>query len=437
MITLEDYLAKNARLYPDKAAAICGAETCSYSNLYQRVKARAADYEGQKGKVVLFRASQTIDFIVTYLAIHLAGAVAAPLERETPAEIFDELGRKLASYPVPEGIADVLYTTGTTGRSKGVMISHSTIIADAENLIQGQGFSHELVFIINGPLNHIGSLSKIFPVIMLGATLYIIEGMKDINRFFEALDYPARKMATFFVPANVRILTQFSADRLASYAEKIDFIECGGAPLPHSDLLELCRLLPKTRLYNTYASTETGIISTYNYNDGRCIVGCLGKPMPHSRIIITPEGHISCQGDTLMSGYIGEPELTATVLRDNTVYMADLGYIDDDGMLHIEGREGDVINVGGYKVAPTEVEDAALLMAEVKDCICISAHHPITDNALKLLVVMADGMKLNKRKLALHLKERLEIYKVPMLYEQVSTIERTYNGKLNRKFYRT
>ena len=96
-----------------------------------------------------------------------------------------------------------------------------------------------------------------------------------------------------------------------------------------------------------------------------------------------------------------------------------------------------VINVGGYKVAPTEVEDAALLMAEVKDCICISAHHPITDNALKLLVVMADGMKLNKRKLALHLKERLESYKVPMLYEQVSTIERTYNGKLNRKFYRT
>jgi acyl-coenzyme A synthetase/AMP-(fatty) acid ligase len=316
------------------------------------------------------------------------------------------------------------------------MISHRTIIADADNLIQGQGFSHDLVFIINGPLNHIGSLSKIFPVIMQGATLYIIEGMKDINLFFHALDYPAQKMATFFVPANVRILTQFSAEKLASYAEKIDFIECGGAPLPHADMLELCRLLPHTRLYNTYASTETGIISTYNYNDGRCIAGCLGSPMPHSRIIITPEGHISCQGDTLMSGYIGEPELTATVLHDETVYMADLGQIDDEGMLHIGGRQGDVINAGGYKVAPTEVEDAALLMPEVKDCICISAQHPITGNALKLLVVMVDNEPLNKRKLALHLKDHLEIYKVPMLYEQVEKIERTYNGKLNRKFYR-
>ena len=125
--------------------------------------------------------------------------------------------------------------------------------------------------------------------------------------------------------------------------------------------------------------------------------------MQHSRIIITPEGHISCQGDTLMSGYIGEPELTATVLRDNTVYMSDLGSIDDKGRLHIGGRQDDVINVGGYKVAPTEVEDAALLLPLVKDCICISAPHPISGNALKLVIVTADGSQLNKRQVALHL----------------------------------
>jgi len=433
---LEDYLEQDARLYPDKTAIVCGAETCSYLQLYERCLARSAHYADRRGQVVLFRASPTIGFVVDYFAIHIAGAVAAPMEKDTPQEIIDELEQKLNSATVPEGIADVLYTTGTTGRSKGVMISHRTIVADAENLIAGQLFSHELVFIINGPLNHIGSLSKIYPVIMLGATLYIIDGMRDMNAFFGALDYPATKMATFFVPASVRMLMQFSAERLASYAEKIDFIECGGAPLPHSDMQELCRLLPKTRLYNTYASTETGIISTYNYNDGECIAGCLGKTMPHSRIIITPEGRISCQGDTLMSGYIGEPELTATVLRGDTVYMSDLGRIDEQGRLHIGGRQDDVINVGGYKVAPTEVEDAALLLPEVKDCICISAAHPVTGNALKLLVVMADGCQLNKRRIALHLKGRLEIYKVPMLYEQVDHVERTYNGKLNRKFYR-
>jgi acyl-CoA synthetase (AMP-forming)/AMP-acid ligase II len=433
---LEDYLEQNARLYPDKTAVVCGAETCSYLQLYKRSLARAAEYSHQRRRLVLFRASQSIDFLVTYFAIHLADAVAAPLEKDMPQDMFDDMVRNVSSNVLPDGIADVLFTTGTTGLSKGVMISHRAIIANAENLIAGQGFTHELVFIINGPLNHIGSLSKIFPVIVQGATLLIIDGMRDFEKFFDALDYPTQKMATFFVPANVRMLTQFCSNRLALYAKKLDFIECGGAPLPHSDMVELCRLLPHTRLYNTYASTETGIVSTYNYNDGRCIARCLGKPMPHSRIIITPEGHISCQGDTLMSGYFDDPELTATVLHGETVCMSDIGSIDNEGMLHINGRQDDVINVGGYKVAPTEVEEAALQLPVVNDCICISVPHPITGNALKLLVVLSKGEKLNKRKLALHLRQRLEIYKVPMIYEQVETIERTYNGKINRKFYR-
>jgi len=157
--------------------------------------------------------------------------------------------------------------------------------------------------------------------------------------------------------------------------------------------------------------------------------------MPHSRIIITPEGMISCQGDTLMSGYIGDPELTATVLRDDTVYMSDYGMLDEEGMLHIGGRESDVINVGGFKVAPTEVEDVVMSIDGVQDCICISAEHRIMGRAVKLLVVMDDGFVLDKKKIARYIAARLEPYKVPQLYEQVDAIARTYNGKLDRKYY--
>ena len=430
---LEDYLRQHAEETPDRIAVICGDETVSYATLFQRVQARAATMP--QGEVVVFRSSHTIDFLVTYFAIHLAGSVAAPLEHDTPEPLFQEISASLVGSTLPADSADIHYTTGTTGRSKGVIISHRTIIADAENLIAGQGFSRDLLFIINGPLNHLGSLSKIFPVVMLGATLYILDGMRDLNAFFRALDYPAPKIATFFVPATIRMLLQFGAERLATYADKIDFIESGAAPLAHADMLRLCELLPHTRLYNTYASTETGIIATYNFNDGRCLQGCLGRPMPHSRIVITDEGLIACQGDTLMSGYVNDPELTATILRDDTIYTSDIGHIDDEGMLRLEGRQGDVINVGGYKVAPTEVEDAALSLPEVKDCICISVAHPVMGQALKLLVVLADGHSLNKRQIALALKDRLETYKVPQLYEQVETIQRTYNGKLNRKYY--
>ena len=429
---LVDYLEQNAQRYPDKVAVVCGEQSLTYAQLWQEVERRACDFRPHE--VVCFRSSQNIDFLVTYLAVHLADSVAAPLEHGMPESLFLEVKARLQTSDVPDGIADILYTTGTTGQSKGVMVSHQAMIADAENLIAGQGFSHDLVFVAHGPLNHIGSLSKSWPVIILGATLHILDGLKDASTFFDAFRQEGR-YATFFVPANIRFLLAFDAKRFAALADRLEFVESGGAPLSHADMLHLCELLPHTRLYNTYASTETGIIATYNYNDGRCLAGCLGRPMPHSCVMITDEGKIACQGDTLMSGYLGDETLTAGILHDGTVFMSDYGRIDDEGMLHILGRENDVINVGGYKVAPTEVEDVTMEFPGVTDCICIAAEHRVIGMALKLLVVMSPGTSLDKRSLARHLATRLEPYKVPILYEQVATIARTYNGKLDRKYY--
>lgn len=147
-------------------------------------------------------------------------------------------------------------------------------------------------------------------------------------------------------------------------------------------------------------------------------------------------GRVACKGKTLMSGYLGDSKLTASVLRDDTVYTADLGRIDEQGRLRLEGRAGDVINVGGYKVVPTEVEDAALSLSMIKDCICIPAQHRVLGTVLKLLVVLADGYALDKRAIAKGLQAaKLENYKIPMLYEQVDAIKRTYNGKIDRKAY--
>jgi acyl-CoA synthetase (AMP-forming)/AMP-acid ligase II len=272
---------------------------------------------------------------------------------------------------------------------------------------------------------------------MLGATVVLLDGMKDHNAFFRALNYPAAKVATFLVPAAIRMLLQLSGERLAACADRIDFIETGAAAISHADMKELCRLLPHSRLYNTYASTETGIIATYNFNDGRCMAGCLGRPMRHAHLGISSEGRIVCSGPMLMSGYAGDAERTASVLRDGKLYTSDLGTIDGEGMLHLSGREDDIINVGGYKVSPLEVEDAALSSPLVADCLCIPSPHPVTGQALKLLVVPAAGCAFTKRTLALFLKERLELYKVPLLYEEVPAIRRTFNGKPDRKSYLT
>ena len=438
MNSIERYIERNATLYPDKTAIVCDGEHCTYSMLQERISRKAAALQAagcREGQIVCLRALPTTDYLVDYFAYHVAGCVVAPLEKDLPEASFQKIADELCPHSVPKGSADILYTTGTTGRSKGVIISHDAIIADAENLIDGQGFSHDLAFVVNGPLNHIGSLSKLYPLMMLGATAIIVDGLKDLNRFFDAFQYPAPKMATFLVPANIRMLLQFGAAQLAALADKMDFIETGAAAISQADMAALCRLLPKTRLYNTYASTETGIISTYNYNDGKCVAGCLGRPMKHSQIIITDKGLIACKGRTLMTGYLGDPKLSIVNYQLSIVYTSDMGLLDAEGMLHLTGREDDVINVGGFKVAPTEVEDAALAFPDVEDCVCIPVDHIITGKALKLLVVMKDGKALDRKALALHLKTRLEAYKIPMLYSQIDKVERTFNGKINRKHY--
>ncbi|MBQ9212468.1 MAG: acyl--CoA ligase [Bacteroidales bacterium] len=430
---LEDYIQENVKKFPNKTAIIFSQQQISYKELWERITKKCAELP--KGETVVFRASQSIDFLIYYFALHLNGSIAVPLEKDTPEEKFLEISSLLKTTKTPTNTADILFTTGTTGKSKGVMISSSTIIADAENLIEGQLFDTDLAFSITGPLNHIGSLSKIYPVIIKGATLIITEGMKDVNSFFSAFELPFKKFATFLVPSAIRLLLQFSSERLKKVADKIDFIETGAAPISQSDMQKLCEILPQSRLYNTYASTETGIISTYNFNDGKCIEGCLGKPMSNSKIIITDEGLISCTGKTIMSGYAGDEVLTSIVLKDNTIYTSDYGYLDENSMLRLLGRQDDVINISGYKVAPSEVESVVLSIKGILDCIVIGENHSVFSTVLKLLYV-SDDENINKKTIAMYLKSRLEGYKIPLFYEKVSFIKRTFNGKLDRKFYR-
>ena len=141
-----------------------------------------------------------------------------------------------------------------------------------------------------------------------------------------------------------------------------------------------------------------------------------------------------CSGEGLMMGYLGQP-LVETVPE---VVTSDLGCMDEKGRLYLIGRESDLINVGGLKVSPLEVEEvAAAVIDGLSDCICIAQKHPVMGYVPKLLVVMKEGVSLDKKQVAKAMRQRLESYKVPVSIEQVDHVERTYNGKINRKFYLT
>ena len=438
-MTLEEGICLYAQKTPDKTAVICYEDKISYSDLWNMIIERAGlmNQDGlRKGMPYVFRASQDIDFIINYCAIHYLGAIAVPIEHQALQENFILIQQEVGRCDIPADIQDILYTTGTTGKSKGVMLSRTALESCADNFICDMHYTDKLLYIISGPLNHIASLFKIHPVLIAGGTVCILDGLKDINAFFDVFRLPYNKVATFMVPASLRLLMEFSYDKLCAVADRIDFIETGAAPITGKDMERLAKALPHSRLYNTLGGTEIGAVCTYDFNDGKYMEGCIGRPMKNSIVEVTPDGSIIVSGPTVMSGYVNDPESTAQVLQNGRITTSDLGFVDENGLIHLKGRRGDVINVGGFKVDPLEVENAAIGHESVKECICIAAEHPVIGPVLKLLVVLEDGFVLDKRSLAIYLKSKLEPHKIPTYYEAVDKLQLTYNGKLDRKYYR-
>ena len=486
METVVAYLQAHAQQVPNKAAVIVNGEATSYGQLDMFVRGYASFLKKlglEKGQILVVKSSQSLEYVVAYLGIHLAGGIIAAAEKNVPAEGLSAMAKKLSAsfiisgdkldcadvawvdgshiledarsappmdLPLPQGTdsADILFTTGTTGSSKGVELSHKALVATAENLIYGCGYREDTLIVVPGPLNHANPIRKLITTIVNGSTIYLLNGMMNLKAFYTALDDTRGRTACCLPPAMIRTIFSLTGDTIGNYADKIDFIESATAPLPEPDKLRLCQLLPHTRLFNNYGSSEAASVCMYDYNANPGKTSCIGKVMRNSQILIVNDdreviasskdqmGCLACAGGTVMKGYVNEPELTREVLVDGVVYTNDVGYIDEEGFVYITGRKDDVINVGGLKVAPAEVEEAALAMEGVDDCICIAMPHPISGQALKLLVVMKENAELSPRKFSAFLQTKLEGYKIPTKYEQVDSVARTYNGKLDRKAYR-
>ena len=484
-----EYVAEYAISQPDKVAVVVRGNSTTYGELYDFVRQYAYYLKNMginKGDIVVLRASQTLEYVVLYLAIHLSGGIVTSLEKNisdfgvmdvieqihadaiiTDNNIYRErfpdikiiekrnvLEKRKNSlienynniFPKSEDSADILFTTGTTGHSKGVEITHRALVATAENLISGCRYNKDTVLVAPGPLNHANAIRKLYTTLINGSTIYILNGMLNLKSFFDALNYTNGKVSCCLPPSAIRTILQNTGDKLGEYADKIDFIESATSPLPEVDKNKLCSLLPRARLYNLYGASETGSVCMYDYNEYSGKENCVGFALPNTKVIIVDDnrneirsskfntGFIACIGDTNMIGYVGDLELTKNTIQNGTVYTNDVGYIDQEGFIYVTGRNGDIINVGGVKVNPVEVESAALLYG-IEDCICIGVDDPVTDKALKLLIKESSTNHINIKELRGFLSKKLEMSKVPRKYEIVDRIERTYNGKLNRKAY--
>ncbi len=487
---IEQYLAKYAQEAPDRAAVIVKDVRTSYDELWRLVRGVSRFLKEEcgvkKGDCVVVKAMQNLNYAVSYFAVHLSGAIFVPLEKsitadktmeiidETEASVFiakdapeDFRGRHIPikdivtiggqydpdeytyEFPCARDSADIMYTTGTTGKAKGVEVTHSVLLATAENYITGfqMPIGGGNVIAVPGPMNHVNPLRKLYTSIMSGNTIVILNGLISMNALFHALDTQGVN-SLCLPPSFLRNIWQISGDKLAEYADQIDFVECSTAPVTESDKDILRRQLPKSRLYNNYGLSECGAMVMYDFNRyPDKAAGCVGKPMVNSDVIIVDDqrneiassidhkGLIANKGSINMKGYWKSPELTAQVKKDGWVYTNDIGYFDEEGFLYVVGRKNDTINIGGLKVEPTEVEEAALLMEGVHECICVPVTDEMNGNALKLCVVMKKGCKFDRVKMIHHLQQHLLAYQIPKIYEEIDAVPRNFVGKPDRKAF--
>ncbi len=491
--TLE-LLYDNSINHSEKKALISKNETLTYAQFWEEIRKCSAYLiqNGLKaGQIVLIKASQTPDYLICYYAIQLAGGIACSLEKNTPSSSVLEILKKmdgsmiisgkkadiktdlvktfLASsirkeaalidisgidfkFPELDRTQIILFTTGTTGASKGVEISFGAMQASEEKIrsfLHMDTYAENGLFVTPTPLNHAKGIWEVGGMLRSGGSVYLLKNMSNLKEYFNALDYPCDKLLLSLVPANLRMLLMMAPDELSRRSDKIGGIKLGTAPLLEYDKNYVMGLLPKTELHNPYGSSEAGILCSYMFNENPGLAFCIGKPLQGTEVLIvdddrkpipsssiTKMGRLAFKSNSAMKGYYNEPELTKTILENGIIYTNDYGYIDKNGFVYIKGRMDDVINIGGLKVSPDEVEAEVIAFPGILDCICTSIKDPITGNALKLLVVLKEKGTLDPAAIKKFLTKKLEQYKIPKFYFEVDEIERTSNGKLNRKFYR-
>ena len=343
-----------------------------------------------------------------------------------------------------DAVSEIIFSTGTTGKTKGAILTSSANIANAQNVIDGVHMGPEAVELVPLPINHAHGLRTCYAHLLNGSCVLIVNGISFPRVVFDTmLKYGAN--ALDLSPSAAQMLINTSAARLKEIASTIDYVEVGAAFLPESTKQKLRECFPASRLYNFYGSSESGRACCLDFSKAENLPGCIGLPVPNATFVVmgpddTPiqsdaehTGRLASAGPMNMSGYWRAPELSKETLKDGYVLTADLSYIDERGYIYVLGRQDDVIVYKGIKISPEEIEEAAAGCELVADCACVPQEDEVAGQVPKLFVVAKDRETFRQMDLFDYLKKHIDDNRMPRTIELIDAIPRTYNGKLLRK----
>lgn len=480
MLTIEQSIWQQASLYPNKPAVKSGKDEATYRQLTQRILSakkmlqNLPDYK--EGSSIILAAGKQIEFLYVYFGAHLAGLTVAPIDAETnPTRFgyiadainpfcvigFDKMDTDIpkislkefkqlpedittteTAFPKEDAVADILFTTGTTGAPKGVPLTYRNEAAAARNINTYIGNTCDDIEMLALPISHSFGLGRVRCCLVNGQTIILLGSFVNTKKLFRTIE---EENVTGFsmVPASWKFLRKMSGERIAEYSQQLKYIEMGSAYLSIEDKKHLATLFPTTRVTMHYGLTEASRSAFMEFHEDAENIASVGKAAPHTQIctfdengvmlLNGEEGEICVKGEHVTAGYLNTPA-EEIFFGDGYFRTGDMGTIDARGYITLKSRIKELINVGGKKVAPTEVDEQIMKIEGVADCACVAAKDPegVLGEIVKAYIVKSKDSELTFEQIAEQLQGKLEGYKQPAQYEWIDAIPKTSNGKIQR-----
>jgi len=371
--------------------------------------------------------------------------------RVEPAEdvyVFKDLIARYSTRPIADQskwdeLANLLYTGGTTGVSKGVMQSNSIISCNVQQFAAWfpELRSGEEVLVGNYPVFHAAGFATT-NLMIWKAWQHLMVPRPDAKINVELI----KKHRPTFVPGVPTMFVGMLADpefRRLDFSSVKGFFS-GAAPLAADTIRDLKELTGST-MCEVYGSAETAPFATVTPWGGEVKPGTVGIPIPDTDVKIVDianpdrelalgeEGEIAIKGPQIMMGYYNKPEETAKVMIGEWFLSGDIGRFDEDGYLSIVDRKKDMIIAGGYNIYPVELDDVLMGHPKILEACTIGIPHDYRGETVKAFIVVKEGQELTEDEVVTYCKENLAAYKVPKIIEFIDELPKSAVGKILRR----